>query len=75
LHADGEIDFLQERFVQSTSAARGRDREASMVLESLQEIVDLELGVTVVAILDLGAFAKKRVRFVEKRIAPISSAI
>jgi len=46
----------QERVVRSASVVRGEDRRASETLDSLQKIVDLDAGVTVVAILDLGAF-------------------
>ena len=41
----------QERVVQSASIVRGEDRRASETLDSLQKIVDLDAGVTVVATL------------------------
>jgi hypothetical protein len=43
----------QERVVQSASVVRGEDRKASETLDSFQKMVDLDVGVTVVAILDL----------------------
>jgi len=46
--------------------ASGENREAGVFLDSLEEIVDLDVGVTVVAILHVGAFAKEDIRFVEK---------
>ena len=57
----------QERIAHAASTLRGKDRKTSGALDSFQKIVDLDVGVTVVAIIDLGAFAKKRVRFVEKK--------
>jgi hypothetical protein len=44
----------------------GEDREAGVFLDSLEEIIDLNVGVTIVAIMHLGAFAKEGIGFVEK---------
>jgi hypothetical protein len=56
----------QDRFVQSASAVRGEDGKASGILDSLQKIIEFDVGVAVMAILHLGAFAKKPVCFVEQ---------
>src|SRR6266566_873108 len=55
------------RITHFASIVRGEDRKASETLDSFQKIVDLDFGVAVVAIVDLGAFAKQRVRFVEQK--------
>jgi len=49
-----------------SASAGGEDREAGVFLDSLKEIIDLDVGVTVVAVVHIGAFAKERIRFVEK---------
>ena len=56
----------RERVVDLITIAGGEDREAGVVLNSLQKIIKLDVGVTVVAILHLGAFAKEGIRFIEK---------
>src|SRR5437773_9539587 len=56
----------RECVVDLSAIAGGEDREAGVVLDSLQEIIDLDVGVTVVAILHVGAFAKEGICFVEK---------
>jgi len=63
------MESPRARITHSASIVRGEDRKASETLDSFQKIVDLDFGVAVVAIVDLGAFAKKRVRFVEQRTA------
>jgi hypothetical protein len=64
--ADNEIKPPRERVVDLSAFAGGENREAGVFLDSLEEIVDLDVGVTVVAIMHLGAFAKERICFVEK---------
>ena len=56
----------QERVVDLSATAHSEDPEAGVFLDSLKEIIDLDVGVTVVAIVHIGAFAKERIRFVEK---------
>ncbi len=56
----------RERVVDLITSAGGEDGGAGVVLDSLQEIINLDVGVTVVAIMHIGAFAKERIRFVEK---------
>jgi len=56
----------QERLVDLSATAHSEDPEAGVFLDSLKEIIDLDVGVTVVAIVHIGAFAKERIRFVEK---------
>jgi hypothetical protein len=38
-----------------------------VLLDPLQQVADLEVGVPVVGVLDLGALAEERVRFVEEQ--------
>ncbi len=42
-----------ERVVDRTAIAGGGDREAGILLDFLQKIIDLDVGITVVAILHL----------------------
>ena len=56
----------RERVVDLSASAGGDNREAGIFLNLLQEIIDLDVGITVVAIMHLGVFAKERLRFVEK---------
>ena len=56
----------RECVVDLSAIAGGEDREVGVVLDSFQEIIDLDVGVTVVTILPLGAFAKEGICFVEK---------
>ncbi len=48
----------------------GEDHEAGVLLDSLPQTIDLDVGVTVVAIMHLGALSEKRIRFVEKENRP-----
>src|SRR6266513_2517713 len=57
---------LRKRIVDLSAIASGEDRDAAVFFESLEEIVDLDIDVTIVAALQLGTFAKKRIDFVEK---------
>ena len=45
----------------------GEDRQAAISLHALQQIVDLDVGVAVVAVLDFAALAEQRVGFVEEQ--------
>src|SRR5437773_1401209 len=56
----------RECVVDLSPIAGGEDLEAGVVLDSLQEIIDLDVGVTVLTIFHVGAFAKERICFVEK---------
>jgi len=66
-HADDEMKAPQGRIVQTPLALGGEDHKAFETFDSLEKIVNHHIGVAVVAILDLGAFAKKCVRFVEQK--------
>ncbi len=57
---------LRKRIVDLSAIASGEDRDAPVFFDSLEEIVDLDIDVTIVAVLQLGTFAKKRIDFVEK---------
>src|SRR6266705_1306165 len=63
---DNEMKPSRERVVDLSASAGGDNREAGIFLNLLQEIIDLDVGITVVAIMHLGVFAKERLRFVEK---------
>jgi len=56
----------RERIVDLSAIASGEDRDAVVFFDSLEEIIDLDVGVMIVAILHLGAFAKEGIRFIEK---------
>jgi hypothetical protein len=64
--ADDEMKPSQEHIVDLGVFAGGEDRNAGVFLDSLQEIIDLNVGVTIVAIMHLGALPKERIGFVEK---------
>src|SRR5438552_10644610 len=64
--ADHEMKPSRERVVDLITIAGGEDREAGVVLNSLQKIIKLDVCVAVMAILHLGAFAKEGIRFIEK---------
>ncbi len=56
----------RERIVDLSAIASGEDRDAAVFFDSLEEISDLDIGITIVAVLHLGTFSKKRIGFVEK---------
>ncbi len=47
-----------------------QDRQAAVRLHALQQVADLDVGVAVVAVLDLGALAEQRVGLVEEQDRP-----
>src|SRR6266550_3867582 len=57
---------LRKRIVDFSAIASGEDRDAAVFFDPLEEIVDLDIDVTIVAVLQLGTFANKRIDFVEK---------
>ena len=57
---------LRKRIVDLSAIASGEDRDAAVFFYSLEEIIDLDIDVTIVAVLQFGTFAKKRISFVEK---------
>src|SRR5260221_704749 len=67
---DDEADAPQEGCVQCTLEIRGQDCQAAIGFHALQEVADFDVGVAVVAILDLAAFAEKRVSLVEQEDGP-----
>ena len=56
----------QERIVDLSAIASGEDRDAAVFFDSIEETINLGIGVTIVAVIYLRAFAKERIRFVEK---------
>lgn len=56
----------RERVVDLGAFSGGEDRDAGVFLDFLEEIINLNVGVSVVAIMHLSALAKERIGFVEK---------
>jgi hypothetical protein len=65
-HANYETKPPQQRLVELTTLIRRQNRKTAEILGSLEEIIDLAVGVAVVAVLHLGASTKKGFSFVEK---------
>jgi len=57
----------QQPFVDSGAIAGGEDCEAGIFLASPQEIIDFNVGISVVAIFNVSAFAKKSIRLIKKQ--------
>jgi len=57
----------QQPFVDPGTIAAGEDCEAGIFLASLQEIIDFNIGIAVVAIFHLSAFAKKSTCLIKKQ--------
>src|SRR6266545_942323 len=67
---DDEAEAAQERRVERVLEVRGEDREPAVGLHALEQIADLDVGVAVVAVLDLGTFAEQGVGLVEEEDGP-----
>ena len=65
-HANYETKPPQQRLVELTALIHRQNRETAEILGSLEEIIDLDVGVAVVAVLHLGASTKKRFSSVEQ---------
>jgi hypothetical protein len=65
-NADNEMKPSPERVINLRAIAGGENREACVFLDSLQKIIDPDVGVAIMAILYLGPFAKESIRFIEK---------
>jgi hypothetical protein len=57
----------QQRFLDPGTIARGEDCEAGIFLASPQEIIDFNVGIAVVPIFHVSAFAKKSIRLIKKQ--------
>ena len=64
---DHEAQAAQERGVERRLHVRREDRQPAVRLHALQQVVDLDVGVAVVAVLDLAALAEQRVGLVEEQ--------
>jgi hypothetical protein len=64
---DNEMKPSQQRFVDPGATADGDDGETGKFLASLQEMIDFKVCVTIMAVFHISAFAKKRIRFIEKQ--------
>ena len=56
----------QQRFVDLGAIAGGEDCEAGIFLASPQQIIDFNVGIAVVPIFHVSAFAKKSIRLIKK---------
>ena len=63
---DGELQPPGEGLVQVGAQVGGQDGHAVVGLHALQQVADLDVGVAVVGVLDLGALAEERVGLVEE---------
>ena len=64
---DDETQPPHEGGIERGLAVGRQNREPAKILHPLQQIVDLDIGVAVVAVLDLGALAEQRVGLVEEQ--------
>ena len=62
-----ETDAPHEGGVERLPEVRGQDRETAIGLHARQQVTDLDVGVTVVAVRHLAAFAEQGVGFVEQQ--------
>ena len=66
----GKLDHVlhaaRERLVDVAPEVGGEDDDAVVLLELLQEIGDLDVGVAIVRVLDLAALAEERLGLVEE---------
>jgi len=67
---DGEADPAQERRVETLLEVGGQDRQAPVRLHPLEEVANLDVGVTVVAVLHLAALAEQGIGLVEQQDGP-----
>ena len=61
------MEAAQERRVDVFPAVAGEDGDPTEILQSLKQIVDLDIRVTVVSVLHFGALAKERVGFIKEK--------
>jgi hypothetical protein len=66
-NGDYEMKPSQQSFVDPGAIAGGEDCEAGIFLASPQEIIDFNVGIAVVAIFHVNAFAKKSIRLIKKQ--------
>src|SRR5262247_1824186 len=59
---DDEPQSSQERIVEILLPVGGKNCQSFESRHPLEEVADLEIGVAVVCVLDLGAFSEERVR-------------
>ena len=73
---DHEVQPAQERVVDVALEVRREDDRAGVGLHALQQVGDLDVGVAVVGVRDLGALAEQRVGLVEEedRVGAVGGA-
>ena len=64
---DDRVEPPGERLVEVGAQVRGQDRDAVEGLHALEQVGDLDVGVAVARVLDLGALAEERVGLVEEQ--------
>src|SRR5581483_938795 len=76
LEVDDEAQAAQERAIQSAFHVGGQNCEPAIRLHLLEQVVDFDIRVTVVAVFHLTAFAKERIGFVEEENrSPVLSGV
>src|ERR1051325_10671721 len=63
---DNETNATHEGLVQCALHIGRQNRQAAVGLDSLQQVVDLDICIAIVAVFHLAAFAKQRIRLVKK---------
>src|SRR4029453_17973804 len=66
-NGDYKMKPSQQPFVDPGAIAGGEDCEAGVFLASPQEIIGFNVGIAVVAIFHVNAFAKKSIRLIKKK--------
>src|SRR5260370_30502459 len=67
---DDEAQAAREGRVEGALHVGGENCQAPVGFHTLQQVVDLDVGVAVMAVLDLAAFAEKGIRFVKEEDGP-----
>src|SRR6267143_512862 len=65
-NGDYEMKPWQQAFVDPGAIARGEDCESGIFLAAPQEIIDFNVGIAVVAIFRVSAFAKESISLIKK---------
>src|SRR6266566_298350 len=65
-----ETQAAHEGSVQGTFHVGGQNSKAAIRLHALQQVIDLDIGVAVVAVLDFAAFAEEGIGLVEEEDGP-----
>ena len=66
-HGNGKVEAAQERLVDGLRQIRRQHGDALERFQPLQQVVDLDVGVAVMRVLNRGALAEQRIRFVKEQ--------